>query len=134
MKEKSVKKLLALKSSIHNDACAVGPRWAARCGVLGRARMPAYERVLRPCLAVAHRTPTTKAIMNRALRGDLQSRGHVARSHHDEERVDDSRRELRPSSFTQLLRRFVERKRAVVWAVGRHCVPRVGEPDDRGLE
>src|SRR3989442_3248056 len=55
------------KSSIHNDACAVGPRWAARCGVLGRARMPAYERVLRPCLAVAHRTPTTKAIMNRAL-------------------------------------------------------------------
>src|SRR5437763_16932469 len=68
MKEKSVKKLLALKSSIHNDACAVGPRWAARCGVLGRARMPAYERVLRPCLAVAHRTPTTKAIMNRALR------------------------------------------------------------------
>src|SRR5438552_8318518 len=30
--------------------------------------MPAYERGLRPCLAVAHRTPTTKAIMNRALR------------------------------------------------------------------
>src|SRR5437763_14145650 len=29
--------------------------------------MPAYARVLRPCLAVAHRTPTTKAIMNRAL-------------------------------------------------------------------
>src|SRR5437763_8580923 len=71
MKEKSVKKLLALKSSIHNDACAVGPRWAARCGVLGRARMPAYERGLRPCLAVAHRTPTTKAIMNRALKSPL---------------------------------------------------------------
>src|SRR2546428_1543518 len=30
--------------------------------------MPAYERGLRPCLAVAHRTPTTKTIMNRALR------------------------------------------------------------------
>ena len=56
------------KSSFHNDACAVGPRWAARCGVLGRARMPAYERGLRPCLAVAHRTPTMKAIMKRALR------------------------------------------------------------------
>src|SRR5439155_24301635 len=56
-----------LKSSIHNDACAVGPRWAARCGVLGHARMPAYEHGLRPCLAVAQRTPTTKAIMNRTL-------------------------------------------------------------------
>src|SRR2546429_2156509 len=31
--------------------------------------MPAYERGLRPCLAVAHRTPTTKAIMNRVLSG-----------------------------------------------------------------
>src|SRR5947208_5290510 len=30
--------------------------------------MPAYERGLRPCLALAHRTPTTKAIMNRALK------------------------------------------------------------------
>ena len=29
--------------------------------------MPAYERALRPCLAVGYRAPTTKAIMNRAL-------------------------------------------------------------------
>src|SRR5947209_13085102 len=29
--------------------------------------MPTYEHGLRPCLAVAHRTRTTKAIMNRAL-------------------------------------------------------------------
>src|SRR5438128_8378419 len=37
--------------------------------------MPAYERVLRPCLAVAQRTPTTKAIMNRALRDELTRAG-----------------------------------------------------------
>src|SRR5439155_13808871 len=55
-----------LKSSIHNDACAVGPRWAARCGVL------------RPCLAVAHRTPTTKAIMNRALDKGALARADAA--------------------------------------------------------
>jgi hypothetical protein len=29
--------------------------------------MGAYERTLRPCLAVVHRTPMTKAIMSRAL-------------------------------------------------------------------
>src|SRR5207302_1701921 len=39
----------------------------SRMVVFGHARMPAYACALRPCLAVAHRTPTTKAIMNRVL-------------------------------------------------------------------
>src|SRR5438128_11620703 len=64
-----------------------GPRWAARCGVLGRARMPAYERVLRPCLAVAHRTPTTKAIMNRALSRVRRRRRVLGRRLDGERRV-----------------------------------------------
>jgi acyl-CoA dehydrogenase len=37
---------------------AAGPPWTARFYVLSRARIPEYERSLRPCLALAQDTPT----------------------------------------------------------------------------
>ena len=40
--------------------CVARPRSAARCCVLGLARMPAYERDLRPCITLADRTRATK--------------------------------------------------------------------------
>jgi hypothetical protein len=41
-------------------ACAAAAPSAARCRVLGRARIREYGRFLRPCLALAHDAAATK--------------------------------------------------------------------------
>jgi len=51
-----------------------------------------------------------------------------------EERVHDMWGELRPAAIAHLLRRLLARQRAVVRAVCRHRVPRVGETHDARLD
>ena len=65
------------KNSIHNEHCAAGPPWTARCRVLGRARISNTSAL---CVLASHspRTPRRRVvILNRVLRRSTAS-AHAA--------------------------------------------------------
>src|SRR5512133_838239 len=64
----AVERRRLVKNSSHNEPCAAGPRWTARCGVLSRPDMPAYRGSLRPCLTPPIAPRRRRVIMRRALR------------------------------------------------------------------
>jgi hypothetical protein len=63
------------RSHFHDEPCAAGPRWTARCRVLSRVRIDGYARSLRPCIALVHRAPATKAHRESGSSGRPESNG-----------------------------------------------------------
>src|ERR671931_773316 len=96
------------------------------CAAIARAAS------LPPCIRSA--MPPSVTPLTRGLFYPLARVRQPAAPEHAEERVDDVGRELRPASAPNLLGRLVPAERALVGPIGRHRVPRVGEPDDVRLE
>ena len=84
------------ENSNHNETCAAGARWMARCFVLGRADTSPTDGSLRPRIALAHHAPATNRHSDSSSQAGTASRASASRS-----RVTASSAASPPSTRTQ---------------------------------